>query len=198
VFLRRYVQRCSDQLTDSAFAVPNGKSAHPNPTRVSARQHDPETFVKVSGPRRLVKLEEHLHAVIRMDDLFVGERVFFECFAGASGDGLVGWIYIKRFPCFRIDHPEDLLNVVAICRNRCSLSKSDVSVVSRALAACRCCSRAVNKNLEKKKSTTQNVAKAIPNNIEERSMAWSLVARSVAARMTRARQKRVALIRQPR
>lgn len=43
----------------------------------------------------------------------------------------------------------------------------------------------------------QNVAKATPNNKDERSKLWSLAASSATPQMTKARQKRVALILQP-
>ena len=113
------------------------KSPDPDPASFATRHNDPEPLVEVSGPSGLFKLEEHLDTVVRMNDLLVGERVFFECFAGASRDGLVSWIYIEGLPglCASIIQKISWM-LSAICRNRSSLSKREVSVVSSAESAC--------------------------------------------------------------
>jgi hypothetical protein len=69
--------------------------------------------------------------------------------------------------------------------------------VSRAHAACLSCWRASAKNLDRKTPTTQKVARPTPNSNDERSKLWSLAANKATIKMTKARQKRVALILQP-
>jgi hypothetical protein len=67
-------------------------------------------------------------------------------------------------------------------------------LVPSALETRRSCSFASDKNLERKKATPQKVANAIPKSNDERSKRWGLAASIVTTQMTKARQKKAALI----
>jgi hypothetical protein len=50
-------------------------------------------------------------AIFRMNEFLVRFWIVRQRLAGSTGDRLVGFVCVQNFLAFRVDHPEDLLDI---------------------------------------------------------------------------------------
>ena len=72
---------------------------------------DAESFVELSGPSCFFELRQHVSAVFRMNEFLVRRWSVPQRLTRPCGDRLVGFVYVQSFLAFRVDHPEDLLDI---------------------------------------------------------------------------------------
>jgi hypothetical protein len=72
---------------------------------------DAESFVELSGPSCFFELRQHMVTVFRVNDVLVRSWIVRERLTRSSRDRLVSVVYVQRSLGFRVDHPEDLLDI---------------------------------------------------------------------------------------
>ena len=94
-----------------ARMVSNREPMHLDPSLFAKRTDDAESFVEQPGLSGFLKFSEHVRAVFRVDEFFVGSWIVKQRLARASGDRLVGFVHVEGPLGFRVNHPEDFPNV---------------------------------------------------------------------------------------